>query len=218
MKGTRKLDQFAPVLAAALLACSTAAAEDFDEVVKRLANEKATFAERHRDLLAERYDLADRPAAGVTMARGKPVQEGVRVKLPTGTTWEELAAATPDEIRQRNLWPAGFFPLPHPHHEAGGMVFPQPTIDEIKKQTDRDLTRFDLDFDLPQHLLPEFPAPIFPPRAPIWATCRKASSSRSTTSMRCSRTSSTRNRSRACGFSSLPFRSNSSTPPTTGAA
>ena len=41
------------------------------------------------------------------------------------------------------------------------MVFPQKQIDEIKKQTDRDLTRFDLDFDLPEHLLPEFPAPIF---------------------------------------------------------
>jgi cytochrome c peroxidase len=67
----------------------------------------------------------------------------------------------PDEIKTKDLWPAGFFPLPHPHHEAGGMIFPQPLIDETKRQTDRDLTRFDLDFDLPQHLLPEFPAPIY---------------------------------------------------------
>ena len=41
------------------------------------------------------------------------------------------------------------------------MVFPQPLIDETRRQTGRDLTRFDLDFDLPQHLLPEFPAPIY---------------------------------------------------------
>ena len=41
------------------------------------------------------------------------------------------------------------------------MVFPKPQIDEVKKQNARDLTRFDLDFDLPQHLLPEFPAPIY---------------------------------------------------------
>ena len=41
------------------------------------------------------------------------------------------------------------------------MLFPQPQIDEIKRQTQRDLTRFDLDFDFPQHLLPEFPAPIY---------------------------------------------------------
>jgi cytochrome c peroxidase len=41
------------------------------------------------------------------------------------------------------------------------MLFPQFAIDEIKKQEARDLTRFDLDFDLPDHFLPEFPAPIF---------------------------------------------------------
>ena len=95
------------------------------------------------------------------MSRGKPVQEGVRVRLPKDMTWEKLAAMSPEDIKSKNLWPAGFFPLPHPHHEAGGMVFPQPLIDETKRQTGRDLTRFDLDFDLPQHLLPEFPAPIY---------------------------------------------------------
>lgn len=41
------------------------------------------------------------------------------------------------------------------------MVFPKFHIDEIKKQEERDLTRFDLDFDLPDHCLPEFPAPIY---------------------------------------------------------
>lgn len=41
------------------------------------------------------------------------------------------------------------------------MLFPKPVIEEIKKQEARDLTRFDLDFDLPDHFLPEFPAPIF---------------------------------------------------------
>ena len=41
------------------------------------------------------------------------------------------------------------------------MTFPKFHIDEIKKQEGRDLTRFDLDFDLPDRFLPEFPAPIF---------------------------------------------------------
>jgi len=40
-------------------------------------------------------------------------------------------------------------------------VFPQHHIDEIKHQEGRDLTRFDLDFDLPKHLLPEYPPPIY---------------------------------------------------------
>ena len=151
--------------AASLLLCgamaAAAAEEDFATLMKRLAAEKPAFAERHQKLLAERYDLADRPAKDVTMARGKPVQGGVRVKLPEGQTWENLAGMSPDEIKSKNLWPAGFYPLPHPHHEAGGMIFPQPLIDETKRQTGRDLTRFDLDFDFPQHLLPEFPAPIY---------------------------------------------------------
>ncbi len=138
-----------------------APAEDFASLVTRLQQEKPAFATRHRELLSARYDLSDQPASGVTMSKGKPVQSGVRVKLPPGTTWEQLAGLSPDEIKERKVWPAGFLPLPHPHHEAGGMVFPQPLIDETKKQTGRDLTRFDLDFDLPQHLLPEFPAPIY---------------------------------------------------------
>jgi hypothetical protein len=41
------------------------------------------------------------------------------------------------------------------------MLFPKFVIDEIKRQEGRDLTRFDPDFDFPDHLLPEFPAPIF---------------------------------------------------------
>ena len=135
--------------------------EDFPSLVKRLQTEKPAFAERQAKLLGERYDLADRPAAGVGMSRGKPVQAGVRVKLPPGTTWEALAAMSPDEIKTKGLWPAGFYPLPHPHHEAGGMIFPQPLIDETKRQTGRDISRFDLDFDLPQHFLPELPAPIY---------------------------------------------------------
>ena len=152
-------------LTSALLLCialaAPAAGEEFPAMVDRLQREKPEFAKRHRDLLAERYDLADRAATGVTMSRGKPVQEGVRVRLPKDVTWEKLAAMTPEDIKAKRLWPAGFYPLPHPHHEAGGMVFPQPLIDETKRQTGRDLTRFDLDFDFPQHLLPEFPAPIY---------------------------------------------------------
>jgi cytochrome c peroxidase len=41
------------------------------------------------------------------------------------------------------------------------MLFPKFHIDKIKQQEARDLTRFDLDFDLPDHFLPEFPPPIF---------------------------------------------------------
>ena len=41
------------------------------------------------------------------------------------------------------------------------MVFPQVPHRRDQTQEGRDLTRFDLDFDLPDHLLPEFPPPIY---------------------------------------------------------
>jgi cytochrome c peroxidase len=68
---------------------------------------------------------------------------------------------SPEEIKERGQFPAGFEPLPHPNHPEGGMVFPKFEIDEVKKQEGRDLTRFDLDFDIPDHFLPEFPPPIY---------------------------------------------------------
>jgi len=135
--------------------------ESFASVMQRMKAQKSGVMQRQMDLLEARYDLSNRPAAGVTMSRGKPVQGGVRVKLPQGITWQQLAMATPDDIKRRGIFPAGFMPLPHPNHPEGGMLFPKFAIDEIKGQESRDLTRFDLDFDFPDHFLPEFPAPIF---------------------------------------------------------
>ena len=84
----------------------------------------------------------------------------MRVKLPPGMTWEKLVATSPDEIREKDLFPQGFLPAASEPRRRG-MVFPTFHIDEIQKQEGRDLTRFDLDFDLPDHFLPEFPAPMF---------------------------------------------------------
>jgi len=135
--------------------------EDFQSIQARMKAAKAEIMKRQMDLLRERYDLSNRLAKGVTMSRGKSIQEGVRVKLPAGTTWQKLAEMTPEEIREKGMFPKGFLPLPHPNHGEGGMVFPKFVIDEIKKQEGRDLTRFDLDFDLPDYFLPEYPAAIY---------------------------------------------------------
>ena len=135
--------------------------EPFATIMARMKAEKPKIMERQMELLKRRYDLENRPAKGVTMTRGKPVQEGVRVKLASEVTWEKLAAMSPEEIKEKGLWPAGFLPLPHPNHKEGGMLFPKFMVEEMKKQEGRDLTRFDLDFDLPDHFLPEFPPAIF---------------------------------------------------------
>jgi len=135
--------------------------EDFASIKQRMEAAKPAIEKRQQQLLEERYDLSNRPLQGVIMDGGKPVQGGIRVKLHGNVTWQSLASMQPDEIRSRGLFPDGFMPLPHANHAEGGMLFPAFHIEEIKKQEDRDLTRFDLDYDIPEHFLPQFPAPIF---------------------------------------------------------
>jgi len=135
--------------------------ESFSTIMNRMTAAKPEIMKRHIALLEQRYDLSNRPAQGVTMSGGKAVQQGVRVKLTGGTSWDQLSKLSPEQIKERSLYPAGFLPLPHPNHPEGGMLFPKFEIDEIKKQEGRELTRFDLDFDIPDHLLPDFPPPIY---------------------------------------------------------
>jgi cytochrome c peroxidase len=135
--------------------------EPFSSIFARLSGQKAEVTREHMALVNERYDLSNRPAAGVAMDRTKPVQEGVRVKLPPGKTWEALATMSPEQIRDQNVFPRGFYPLPHPKHQEGGFVFPHFLIDEIKRQEGRDLTRFDVEYDIPDHFLPEFPPAMY---------------------------------------------------------
>ena len=73
---------------------------------------------------------------------------------------------TPDEIRDRGLLPAGFLPLPHVKQATGGQVFPNNQIDEIGRQEQRNLRRFDVDFDLPDHSRPNSRRPFFSPPIP----------------------------------------------------
>lgn len=135
--------------------------ENFDTTLERMRDAKPEIQKRHEALLNKRYDLSDNPVEGVTMSGGKAVQGGVRVKLPDGADWKSLGNMPPGEIKSKELWPEGFYPLPHPNHNEGGMLFPQFHIDAIKEQENRDLTRFDLDFVLPDTFLPEFPPPIY---------------------------------------------------------
>lgn len=134
----------------------------FSEVKANDEAAKPAMQERQKRMLDQRYDLSDHPIPGVMMSGGrKPVQAGVRARLPTGVTWASLAKMSPDEIRTKNLLPAGFQPLPHVKQATGGQVFPDEEIKEIKRQEQRNLQRFDVDFDIPAHFTPEFPAPIF---------------------------------------------------------
>jgi len=130
--------------------------ESFQAVMARDKADKESVMARQKKLLEERYDLTPRPDGKMTMSRGKPIQVGPTAKLPEGLTWEQLTAMASDEIREKGLFPKGFLPLPHPKHEAGGMVFPLMEIKQFGR-----LERFDVDFDLPEQFLPEFPPAIY---------------------------------------------------------
>jgi cytochrome c peroxidase len=135
--------------------------EDFDDVLEKDTAEKEDFMQRQRKLLEERYDLSDNPSDVMMSGGRRAVQQGVRVELPEGVTWQQLSQMSPAEIKEQNLFPMGFRPLPHPKHDAGGQVFPDNQIEEMLEKEARDLERFDIAFDLPDHLMPEFPPPIF---------------------------------------------------------
>jgi hypothetical protein len=97
--------------------------ETFAAIMERMKGQKNAVMQRQMDLLNARYDLSNRPAAGVSMSRGKPVQEGVRVKLPQGVSWQQLASTAAEEVKRRGMFPDGFMPLPHPNHPEGECCF-----------------------------------------------------------------------------------------------
>jgi cytochrome c peroxidase len=128
--------------------------EPFDVVRARDKAAKPKVMAEHKQYLDERYDLRRHVDDNVKMTRGKPIPVGPTAKLKGGITWEQLGKMSPDEIRDKGVFP--YLPLPHIAQMVGGMVFPQNEIKVLPR-----LERFDLDFDLPEWFLPEFPPAIF---------------------------------------------------------
>jgi cytochrome c peroxidase len=130
--------------------------ESFQAMKAKDEADKPAVMARQKKLLEERYNLAPNLDKKATMFRGKPLVVGPVTRLPEGQTWEKLAEMAPDDIRNQGLFPKGFLPLPHPNHAAGGMLFPQQEIKQLAR-----VERFDLDFDIPEAFLPEFPPALF---------------------------------------------------------
>lgn len=122
----------------------------FDQIKAARMAVKAERAKQHMELLNSRYDLAKKGTAESVMSGGKPLPMGPTAKLQ-GVTWEQLIKMTPEQIKEKGVFP--YKPLPFADHAEGGMLFPE----MITKPLPR-LVRFDLDFDLPEHILPD-PAP-----------------------------------------------------------
>jgi cytochrome c peroxidase len=128
--------------------------QTFEETMKADVADKAKVMAAQRKLLESRYVLTPRLDPAAKMSRGKPLPVGPTARLATGLAWEDLAKLSPEEIKRRGVFP--YPPLPHPKHATGGQVFPQ-----VQTRMFPRLERFDVEFDLPEAFLPEFPPAIF---------------------------------------------------------
>lgn len=124
--------------------------QTFDQIKAARMAVKDERAEQHMELLNSRYDLTPETSAESVMSGGKPLSVGPTAKLQE-VTWEQLGEMTPEQIKEQGVFP--YKPLPFADHAEGGMLFPPMITDLLPR-----LVRFDLDFDLPEPILPD-PAP-----------------------------------------------------------
>ena len=128
----------------------------FEEVYKAAVANKPEVLARQRKLLESRYNLEPRLDPKATMSRGKPLVVGPTARLPQGMDWAMLAAMSPAEVRRKDTFP--YKALPHPVQGGGlgGQVFPQMQIKMFPR-----LERYDVEYDLPEAFLPEFPPAMY---------------------------------------------------------
>jgi cytochrome c peroxidase len=128
----------------------------FEDIYKVGVAAKPKVMATQRMLLESRYRLEPKLDSVAKMSRGKPLVVGPTAKLTEGMDWDTLAAMKPDEIRERDIFP--YKALPHPAQGGGlgGQVFPQMQIKMFPR-----LERYDVEFDLPEAFLPEFPPAMY---------------------------------------------------------
>lgn len=126
----------------------------FEAVMAADVAAKSTVMADQRALLEQRYVLAPKLDPEAKMSRGKPLVVGPTARLREGMDWDRLASMSPEQIRSAGLFP--YPPLPHPKQATGGQVFPRMQLAMFPR-----LERFDIDHDLPEAFLPEFPPAMF---------------------------------------------------------
>jgi cytochrome c peroxidase len=126
----------------------------FDETFRKESANKAAVMKAHLAYLATRFNLTPKLDPQAKMSRGKPLAVGPTAKLAPNLTWDQLGQMLAADIQARNVFP--YRSLPHPLQANGGQVFPKVQIDMFPR-----LERFDVDFDIPDAFIPEFPPAIF---------------------------------------------------------
>lgn len=127
----------------------------FDQWLDYHARQKPGLMRDVRAYMAARYDFSGAAIPGAFMSGGKPVMAGPVARLSSEVaSFEALAELSPDEIRERGLFP--YEPLAHPLQSTAHMVFPDEWVAAHPEHE-----RIDVDMDFPAAYLPEFPPPLF---------------------------------------------------------
>src|SRR5438445_7328356 len=127
----------------------------FVEWVKWQSEQKPGLMAEVQAYMNARYDFSGKAIGKVAMTRGKPIMKGPVARLLGGAgSFDELAELSPDEIRKREIFP--YVPLAHPLQTTAHMVFPEAWVTAHPEHI-----RIDVDFDIPDAYLPEFPPPLF---------------------------------------------------------
>jgi cytochrome c peroxidase len=127
----------------------------FEQWLEFHRKQKPKLMKDVHEYMAGRYDFSGRAIAGHTMSGGKPIMQGPVARLGGGIgSYEELAALSPAEIKERDLFP--YKPLAHPLQSNAHMLFPRVWIAVHPEHE-----RIDVDMDIPDAYLPEFPPPLF---------------------------------------------------------
>lgn len=128
----------------------------FEQWVEFHRKQKPKLMNDIRNYMDSRYDFSGTAIPNQMMSGNrKSIMAGPVARLPRGVqTFEDLDQFTPEEIRSRDLFP--YKPLAHPLQTNAHMLFPEAWL-----EVHPDHRRIDLDMDIPDEYLPEFPPPLF---------------------------------------------------------
>ncbi len=128
----------------------------FSEWIELHREQKPKLMADVRAYMASRYDFSGKTIEGALMSGGrKAVPAGPIARLPRDVrSYEALAEFSPDDIKDRDLFP--YKPLAHPLQSTAHMLFPSMWVEAHPEHA-----RIDVDFDIPDSYLPEFPPPLF---------------------------------------------------------
>jgi cytochrome c peroxidase len=126
----------------------------WEQWLKMCQEQKPRLMAECRAYMERRYNFSGEPIPNATMSGGKAIMQGPVARLEQVPNWEELAQLSAKEIRRRDIFP--YKPLAHPLQSTAHMLFPP---NWIKAHPEHE--RIDVDFDIPEEYLPEFPPPMF---------------------------------------------------------